>query len=240
MKSATLHQPSKFALVKSSKLVAATLLLGSLIPSSASAGLLVEQWLGAGNGGLAGVDNAIAARTADFSAVFDIIDFTDDPAGFAGLIPGSVFWPAAGNVNLGTSASVNNDFGARISGSIFISVADSYTFRTYADDGVRLRIGGATVISDNGYHPEEQRLGNIFLNPGTYSLDLIFFEGGGEASLEFSVAQGNGAFGHVGALGGPTSTTSNVPDSSSTVTLLGLTLCGLAGISRKFGRSSRR
>lgn len=220
-------------MMKTVPLLAATALLGAMIPSTAKASLLVEQWMGAGNTGLAGVDAAIASRPADYSGIYNIIDFTDDPAGFAGLIPGSVFWPSAGGLNLGTGHPLNTNFGARVSGSIFISMADTYTFRTFADDGVRLRIGGTTVILDNSYHPEAQFTGSIFLTPGTYALDLIFFEGGGEASLEFAVQQGTGPFGHVGALGGPTST--SVPDGGSTIALLGLALTAVAGARRKFG-----
>ncbi|MEK0451964.1 MAG: hypothetical protein RL088_4232 [Verrucomicrobiota bacterium] len=219
--------------MKKTALLSAIALAGALLPSTSNAALLVEQWMGAGNSGLAGVDAAIASRPADYSGVYNIIDFTDDPAGFAGLIPGSVFWPSAGGLNLGTGHPLNTNFGARVSGTVSISTADTYTFRTFADDGVRLRIGGTTVISDNSYHPETQLLGSIFLTPGTYSLDLIFFEGGGEASLEFAVQQGAGPFGHVGQIGGPTST-STVPDGGSGVALLGLALSALAGFRRKF------
>ena len=56
----------------------------------------------------------------------------------------------------------------------------TYNFRNFADDGVRLRIGGTDVIVDNSYHAEQQRLGSIFLTSGGHALELVFFEGGGE------------------------------------------------------------
>jgi PA14 domain len=193
------------------------LLLTGLISIPARADLLVEQWQGGGAGqnGLAGVDAVIASRPPDVSGLWAVIDFTDDPAGFAGEIPGSNPWPLATLLGQsGTGATANTDFAARISCSLTISVADTYKFRTYSDDGVRLRIGASTVILDNGYHPESPNDGSIFLNPGTYPLELVFFEGGGEASLEFTVAQGSGPYGHVGGIGGPVAV-SAVPEAST-------------------------
>ena len=182
------------------KSIAAGFVLAAMAPI-ASATLLVEQWqspTGQYNG-LAGADAVIASGPADVTTTFDIIDFTDDPGGFAGLIPGSNPWPAAQASGVGgTGHSLNDFFVARISGIVEIAEADTYWFRTFADDGVRLRIGGTDVIVDDSYHAEEQRLGSIFLDIGLYELDLVFFEGGGEASLEFSVRQGNtGSFVHI-------------------------------------------
>lgn len=217
----------------------ATLLLSGAAFSSlqARADLLVEQWQTPDGvfGGIPGVEAAIAGGPADISELWSIIDFTDDPLGFAGDIPGSVPWPAAtaaGAAGVGTGAAVNNFFGARISGVIKITETDVYTFKTYADDGVRLKVGGSTVIIDNTYHPEQIRTGTINLTPGTYPIELLFFEGGGEASLEFQVAQGNGAFGHVGGIGGPT-TAPSVPEAGSTLALLGMGCAVAMGAARR-------
>jgi PA14 domain len=173
-----------------------------------------------GSSGLA--DAAIASRAADVSAVWSVIDFTDD-LGFAGDVSGSNPWPLATALGQsGANAPANTDFAARISGFLNIAVADTYTFKTLNDDGVRLRIGGNTVISDNGYHPELPFTGSLFLNPGAYALELIFFEQFGEASLEFAVAQGQGAFGLVGAPGGPTTSPTAVPTPALLPGLMGI------------------
>jgi hypothetical protein len=213
-----------------------TILIGcaALSGLQARADLLVEQWQTPTGvfGGIAGVETAIAGGPADISELWSIIDFTDDPAGFAGDIPGSVAWPAATAAGVsGTGNPVNDFFGARISGLINITAADTYTFKTYADDGVRLRVGGTTVITDNTYHPEQTRFGSIALTPGSYAIELLFFEGGGEASLEFQVQQGTGPFGHVGGVGGPT-TVPTVPDGGSTLALLGVG-AALLGVARR-------
>jgi len=199
--------------------------------SKAQASLLLEQWQGGGAGfsGLAGADAAIAGRLADASGYYSIIDFTDDPGGFAGEIPGSVPWPLD---------PANDDFAARVSGLLSITTADTYYFRTYADDGVRLRVNGTTIIEDDTYHPEIPLVGSIFLGPGTYAIDLVFFEGGGEASLEFSMAQGSaeGPYGHVGNFEG--TTTSAVPEASTW--FAGAVLVGMFGAGRLCQRFRRR
>lgn len=209
--------------------------LTGLLPCAVQATLLVEQWTGlnAGSGGLAQADAVIAANAATYSGFYSIIDFTDDPAGFAGLIPGSSPWPAAFQAGVsGTGHPLNDNFAARITTILNITVADTYGFRTYADDGLRLKIGGVNVIYDDSYHPEQQRTGSIFLSPGAHALELVFFEGGGEASLEFSVRQGLGQYVHIPDLVG-VSTTAPVPDVASTLSLLGLALVVMGTMRRK-------
>ncbi len=201
------------------------------ISFSAHATLLVEQWQSPTGvyGGLSGADATIASRPADYAGYYDVIDFTDDPSGFAGDIPGSSRWMAAIAEGVFTPYHpVNDFFVARVSGSIHIAAADTYSFRTYSDDGVRLRIGSSTVISDGGYHPEAVNYGSLFLDVGVYDLDLVFFEGGGEASLEFSVAQGSGPYVHIPDL---PSVTSSVPAPAG-VAMFGLAMI-LAGLRRR-------
>ena len=129
-----------------------------------------------------------------------LIDYTDDPGGFAGEIPGSTPWPAAtqGGVGAGNNTHpLNQNFFARITGQVTITTADTYTFRTFSDDGVYLIVDGQQIITDNSLHAEEVRIGTIALNPGVYPVDLWFFENEGEASLEFSFKGSSGSFGHV-------------------------------------------
>ena len=209
------------------QLLTAVALIG--LSFSASATLLVEQWqspTGEYNG-LAGADAVIAAGPAEYSGYFDVIDFTDDPFGFAGDIPGSSPWMAAlATGATSTADAVNDFFVARITGLIHIASADTYNFRTYSDDGVRLKVGGSTVFADNGYHPESINAGGLFLDVGVYDLELVFFEGGGEASLEFSVAQGSGAYVHIPDLPG---VTTSVPTPAGIAVIgFALMLCGFA------------
>jgi hypothetical protein len=202
----------------------------------ANAALQVQQWQGsnAGWGGLSGVDTAISLRSPDITAVANVIDYTDDPSGFQGEIAGNSPWPLAVSLlQTGTGATANSDFAARISGLLNVSVADTYRFRTYSDDGVRLRVNGTTVIQDDTYHPEQVNNGSIFLSPGAYLVDLVFFEGGGEASLEFLMAGSTGNFALVGQLPGTSTSLNAVPEPSTYAAIVAAAGIGAAAWRRR-------
>ncbi len=161
----------------------------------------VQQYLNYQSNSLTALSNYAAIHAANYTVQTNVIDYTDDPAGFAGEIPGSFRWPAAQALNVNGTGGVNDVFFARITADFSVSTADSYTFRTFNDDGVFLRIDNSLVISDTSYHPEIAFSGSIALAPGSHSIELFFFENGGEASLEFSARNSTGAYGLVGASG---------------------------------------
>jgi len=162
----------------------------------------VQQYLGFQSNDLATLRNYAATNTASYTAQTNVIDYTDDPGGFAGELPGSFRWPAAEAQNVNGTGGINNVFFARITADFSVTTADTYTFRTYNDDGVFLLIDNTLIISDSGYHGEQAYMGSIALAPGNHTIELFFFENGGEASLEFSARTSTGAFGLVGASGG--------------------------------------
>lgn len=178
---------------------------GEVVLSPGSAPFLVEQWTSFFRTHGTPVDlNELLTHAANnaptHTATTNIIDYTDDPNGFAGLIPGSSPWPAAQATGAtATNDPVNDNFMSRITTNIVITEADTYTFRTFNDDGVFLFVNGQAVITDPNYHGEQQFTGSLFLNPGVYPLELYFFEGGGEASLELAFSNSGGVFQHVGA-----------------------------------------
>lgn len=73
-------------------------------------------------------------------------------------------------------------------GKIDAPHADTYTFKTYADDGLRLWIDSNTtpVINDWSSHPPEERSGNIFLTKGEHALKLVYFENTDLAQISLS------------------------------------------------------
>lgn len=165
----------------------------------------VNQYLGYGGNNEATMRNIIAnpAGYEVHSDTTNVIDYTDDPAGFSGELPGSSPWPAEQHYGgAGTGQWYNNSFFAHITTEFSVANADTYTFRTFNDDGVFLYIDGVRVIYDTGYHPEYPFQGSIALSPGNHTLELFFFEGGGEASLELSVRDSSGNYGLLGEGGG--------------------------------------
>ncbi len=146
---------------------------------------------------LASLRNYASTHTANYTATTNVIDYTDDPSGFSGEIPGSSRWPAAVALGVSGTGGINDRFFAKITSTVTITQADTYTFRTYNDDGVYVSVNNQLIISDSTQHPELPFTGSIYLTPGTYPVELYFFENGGEASLEFTYKNSGGVYQHV-------------------------------------------
>lgn len=89
-----------------------------------------------------------------------------------------------------------HDFAIHATASLVINAAGVYTFGINSDDGARLRInaggGFVTVINDPSVHGPWDHFGAItFDAPGVYDLDLVFFQRGGEATVELFAAAGD-------------------------------------------------
>ena len=163
----------------------------------------VQQFTGFSTNDFETMRQHAANNAANYTVQANVIDFTDDPGGFSGELPGSNPWPAAVAQGVTGTGGINDQFFARITTTFEVGSADTFTFRTFNDDGVYLLIDGQFVIYDSGYHPEIPFEGSIYLTPGTHTLELFYFEGGGEASLELSVRNSTGQFGLLGGSVGP-------------------------------------
>lgn len=85
-------------------------------------------------------------------------------------------------------ARIPNDyFSARWHGQVVPRYNESYTFWTYADDGVRLWVNGQLIIDDWNAHPPEEHLGTITLQAGQhYDIRLEYWENWGNAQCALS------------------------------------------------------
>ncbi len=168
---------------------------GAVTAKTPVAPFTVQQYLGYRSTSLSDLETYAANNAASYTVTTSVIDYTDDPSGFAGEIPGSSPWPAAAATGANsTSSPVNDNFFVRITGQLNVTTADTYTFRTFNDDGVFLKVNNTLVINDPGIHAEEVRTGSLTLTPGVYPIELFFFEYGGEASLEFSYKSSSGSY----------------------------------------------
>lgn len=81
-------------------------------------------------------------------------------------------------------------FALRVTGTFRVDAPGEYSFLTRNDDGVQLRIDGVEVIRDDDVHSAEDFFGTIPLAAGAHTLDLVYFESGGDALLEVAMARG--------------------------------------------------
>jgi hexosaminidase len=82
------------------------------------------------------------------------------------------------------------DFGVRLSGFLRVPAGAVYEFALLSDDGSVLRIGGDVVIDHDGPHAARTATGAVALGAGHHPLDLLYFQGEGDRTLELSVREG--------------------------------------------------
>lgn len=203
------------------KRILTTSLLAALLAAAlpASAGLLVNVYKNAGNSGIGGVTNAMATRPADHSSVADLINFSD--FGNTGHYRGDAAFPGG----------VLDNFGLSATGWIDVATAGNYEFRSWADDGVQLTIGGKLLFTDSGYHGAQYRSNTTYLNAGRHAIEFLYFEGTVYGEVELEARAANGSWALLGA-GDGIRTVADVPEPGS-LFLLGLAAAGLAAAKRR-------
>jgi VCBS repeat-containing protein len=100
----------------------------------------------------------------------------------------------AQGVATGTTVGINTGLGTttdamiRMSGFVYLE-RGNYDFQVFADDGFRLRVGGQTLVEFDGNQPPTTR---TFFNvevseaiAGLTSVELLYWEQGGNANLKF-------------------------------------------------------
>ncbi len=189
-----------------------------VLPVSQASAYLVNIYDAAPMTSLAQADAAIAAGSPVSSVHQSVIEFDDLGDGTRGRF----------SLNNAFPAGINTTFAARITGSFLVDTAGTWTFGINHDDGARLVIDGTLVATGDGVVDNRDTLISGNFATGLHTVEIVYFENGGGASLEFFGRQG-GANGTT-----PYALVQSVPE-PSTLALLGLSLTGLAAVRRKQG-----
>ena len=78
----------------------------------------------------------------------------------------------------------SDDFSARWTRSVYFK-AGTYRFTTHSDDGIRVSIGGNTIIDNWTVHAVQTNTADVYLAAGTYPLVVEYFEHTGLAVARF-------------------------------------------------------
>lgn len=91
------------------------------------------------------------------------------------------------------SALGDDSFAVRYSGFLRIAADGDYQFRAYHDDGIRVRLGGETILElPTDTSPTLTTSGVFTLAAGYYELEVIGWEQGGQFVNRFGFANPNG------------------------------------------------
>lgn len=208
-----------------------THLLGALsalvlsLSGAAHASLVMNVYSGAAGSGVAGVQSAINTQTPTFSSEVSVIDHWDG-SGATGNFSNNFAFPGG----------LTSNFGVNVIGFFNVVTAGTYTFRSYADDGVQLKIDGNVLFTDSGYHPQQYFSGSTYLTAGSHAIDFIYFEWYGGATVELAVKTGNAPYLLLGSAGSlqtsVTAPANDVPE-PGTLSLLGVGLLGALAARRR-------
>lgn len=82
------------------------------------------------------------------------------------------------------NSKIKENTAVRFKTTLKIDKEEQYGFFTRSDDGSILKINNETVVNNDGDHGVTEKGGAITLKPGTYSLEVTWFNGGGSGWLD--------------------------------------------------------
>jgi hypothetical protein len=121
------------------------------------------------------------AELIDYS-VYYLDNLTDLP-NVENLIPdfkGKSFEITSDEVRMAIKSNTVVTFATKIK----IEKEDTYTFYLRSDDGSKLWVDNKLVTNNDGDHGVKEKSGKVLLKPGTYSLKVGWFNGGGSGWLD--------------------------------------------------------
>lgn len=113
---------------------------------------------------------------------------------FSSLKPVSDGDLADGHITLAPAKDHKHGFGMVFDAEFNIAESGDYVFSLTSDDGSALIIDGETVVGNDGIHPAKTASMKEALEAGLHTMQVQYFEGGGNRTLALSV-KGPGKFG---------------------------------------------
>lgn len=92
-------------------------------------------------------------------------------------------------LDLGVATRKNN-FAMRFTGVFQAERPGRYTFTVASDDGSAIWVDGQKVVAVDGVHPKQSASGQVQLSAGMHTVEVHYFQGGGEWELEAEVRGG--------------------------------------------------
>jgi hypothetical protein len=84
-----------------------------------------------------------------------------------------------------------SNFGADITGFLFVAANDTYQFTLNSDDGSLLYIDGVLVVDNGGTHGPRSVTNSTFLTAGLHPFEVQFFEAyGGDSGVDLYLPSG--------------------------------------------------
>lgn len=82
----------------------------------------------------------------------------------------------------------DENFGLRYTGYLQVPEDGTYRFYLKSDDGSRIYVDGKRVVDNSGVHSPLRKSGQIRLDEGTHSIQVLYFNAKGGAELEVEYA----------------------------------------------------
>lgn len=79
---------------------------------------------------------------------------------------------------------IKDNTAVRFKTKITIDKEQVYKFYTRSDDGSILKVNNEIIVNNDGDHGVKEKAGEVSLKPGTYSLEVLWFNGGGSGWLD--------------------------------------------------------